>query len=213
MGSVSSHAAPVMIASGGCPSALRQVSLGTSDHSGDQREAFIQKLVYDHPEIIPMAEIAPPLMPLVSYAWSFPPPPALSTTSGSRPKAGSCWGSASCFATRRPAARSLSRLWTTRARSPVLHYEEFEAAVRKALGSTSTTLWSLVREHSALDEAQFIDAVSRRLRRSHFMILVIGDGIQEGVESSPVTFSCTRVCMLRSLSSTCRFGATARIDC
>ena len=72
MGSVSAHAAPVLIASGGCPSALRRVLLGSSDHSGDEREAFIQKLVYDHPESIPMADIAPPLMPLVSVCMELP---------------------------------------------------------------------------------------------------------------------------------------------
>jgi hypothetical protein len=55
--------------------------------------------------------------------------------------------------------------------------------VRKALDSPSTTLWSLVSDQSALEQAQFVDAVSRRLRQSHFMVLIIGDGIQEGVES------------------------------
>jgi hypothetical protein len=34
-----------------------------------------------------------------------------------------------------------------------------------------------------VDEAQFVGAVERRLRSSRFMILIIGDGIQEGVEA------------------------------
>ena len=34
------------------------------------------------------------------------------------------------------------------------------------------TLWSLVSGQSALEQAQFVDAISRRLRRSHFMVLV-----------------------------------------
>jgi hypothetical protein len=64
-----------------------------------------------------------------------------------------------------------------------LGYEELEAAVRKALGSPSMTLWSLVSGQTALEQAQFVDAISRRLRQSHFLVLIIGDGIQEGVES------------------------------
>lgn len=183
MGSVSSHAAPVMIASGGCPSTLRRLSLGTPDHSGDEREAFIQKLVYDHPEIIPMAEIAPPLMPLVSVCMELPTAAGALDNLWITPEGGIVLGECKLF--RNPEARRqviVQALDYARAIAG-LHYEEFEAAVRKALGSTSTTLWSLVREHSALDEAPFIDAVSRRLRHSHFMILVIGDGIQEGVES------------------------------
>ena len=64
-----------------------------------------------------------------------------------------------------------------------LGYEELEAAARNALGTPSMTLWSLVSGQSVLEQAQFVDAISRRLRQSHFMVLIIGDGIQEGVES------------------------------
>ena len=63
-----------------------------------------------------------------------------------------------------------------------LGYEELEAAARKALSAPSMTLWSLVSDQSALEQAQFVDAISRRLRQSHLMVLIIGDAIQEGVE-------------------------------
>ena len=36
---------------------------------------------------------------------------------------------------------------------------------------------------SEIDEASFIDAVSRNLRRGRFLLLIVGDGIREGVES------------------------------
>src|SRR5208337_3988518 len=108
---------------------------------------------------------------------------ALPTICGSRPRAGSCSANASSFATPRPADRSSCSPWTTLGRSLVFGYEELEAAARKALASPSTTLWSLVSDQSALDQAQFVDAVSGRLRQSHFMVLIIGDGIQDGVES------------------------------
>lgn len=183
MGSVSLHAAPVMIVSGGCPSPLQRVWLGSSDHSGDELEAFIQKLVYDHPEVIPMAEIAPPLMPLVSVCMELPTAAGALDNLWITPEGGIVLGECKLF--RNPEARRqviVQALDYARAIAG-LRYEEFEAAVRKALRSTSTTLWSLVREHGALDEAQFIDALSRRLRQSHFMVLIIGDGIREGLES------------------------------
>ena len=63
-----------------------------------------------------------------------------------------------------------------------LGYEELEAAARKALSAPSMTLWSMVSDQSALEQAQFVDAISRRLRQSHLMVLIIGDAIQEGVE-------------------------------
>ncbi len=183
MGLVSAHAAPMVIAKGGGPSALKRVSLGSNEHNGDEREAFIQKLVHDHPEIIPMADIAPPFMPLVSVCMELP------TSAGSldnlwiTPEGGIVLGECKLF--RNPEARRevvVQALDYARAVAG-LQYEEFEAAARKALGSPSLTLWSLVSDQSALDEAQFVDAVTRRLRLSHFMVLIIGDGIQEGVES------------------------------
>ena len=72
MGLGSAHAAPILIVSGGEPAALQRVSLGSADHKGEEREAFIQSLVHDHPEVIPMADIAPPFMPLVSVCKVLP---------------------------------------------------------------------------------------------------------------------------------------------
>jgi hypothetical protein len=40
-----------------------------------------------------------------------------------------------------------------------------------------------VEDEADLDEAQFVDAVERRLRTGRLLILIIGDGIQEGVEA------------------------------
>ena len=62
------------------------------------------------------------------------------------------------------------------------HYGELDEAVQKAEGRASTSLWEMVSGETDLDEAQFIDAVERRLRFGRFMILIIGDGIREGVE-------------------------------
>jgi hypothetical protein len=72
MGSGSAHAAPIVIVSGGRPAALQGVWLGSADHKGEEREAFIQSLVHDHSEVIPMADIAPPFMPLVSLCEELP---------------------------------------------------------------------------------------------------------------------------------------------
>ena len=132
-----------------------------------------------------MAEIAPPLMPLVSVCMELPTAAGPLDNLWITPEGGIVLGECKLF--RNPEARRqvvVQALNYARAIAG-LHFEKFEAAVRKALGSPSTTLWSLVGEQSALDEAQFVDAVSRRLRQSHFLVLIIGDGIQEGVELLP----------------------------
>ena len=179
----SAHAAPIMIVSGGRPAALQRLSLGSADHKGEEREAFIQNLVHDHPEVIPMADIAPPFMPLVSVCKELPTSAGFLDNLWVTPDGGIVLGECKLF--RNPAARRqviVQALDYARAVAG-LGYEELEAAARKALGSPSMTLWSRVSGQSALEQAQFVDAISRRLRQSHFMVLIIGDGIQEGVES------------------------------
>jgi hypothetical protein len=139
--------------------------------------------VHDHPEVIPMADIAPPFMPLVSVCKELPTSAGFLDNLWLTPDGGIVLGECKLF--RNPEARRqvvVQALDYARAIAS-LGYEELEAAVRKALGSPSMTLWSLVSDQSALEQAQFVDAISRRLRQSHFMVLIIGDGIQEGVES------------------------------
>lgn len=52
----------------------------------------------------------------------------------------------------------------------------------KRLGIPGNALFEAVRNaHSDLDEASFVDAVSRNMRRGRFLLLIVGDGIREGV--------------------------------
>ena len=45
------------------------------------------------------------------------------------------------------------------------------------------SLYELVSTHGEIDEVLFHDAVSRNLKRGRFLLLIVGDGIHEGVES------------------------------
>jgi hypothetical protein len=64
-----------------------------------------------------------------------------------------------------------------------MHYDDLEGAVRQALRDPGATLWSFVSKQAGLEEAQFADAVERRLRLGQFLLLIIGDGIQAGAEA------------------------------
>ena len=60
-------------------------------------------------------------------------------------------------------------------------YEDLQSRVSMATGRKGNALYELVREHHPdLDEAEFVDSVTRHLRRGEFLLLIIGDGIQEG---------------------------------
>ena len=60
-------------------------------------------------------------------------------------------------------------------------YEDLQRQVSLALGQSGNALYDLVRRQSPdLNEAEFVDNVTRHLRRGEFLLLIIGDGIQEG---------------------------------
>ena len=64
-------------------------------------------------------------------------------------------------------------------------YETLDAAVRAARRrdqGAARSLFDVVREQNPdLDEAQFIDSISRSLRRGDLLLLIAGDGIRENV--------------------------------
>ena len=64
-------------------------------------------------------------------------------------------------------------------------YNDLVASVKAATGSSADdALMHLIREKAGpdLDESRFIDAVSLNLSRGRFLLLIVGDGIHEGVE-------------------------------
>lgn len=164
--------------------ALSPVRLGQSpDEDGKRREAFIQNLIHDHPSLIPMAEIEPAFSPLLSVCKELPTPAGYLDNLWITPWGGLVLGEAKLVrnpqARREVVAQALDYAravadWT---------FDDLEAAVRTALRQPDFSLWSLVQAESELNESQFVDAVQRRLRGGRVLILIIGDGIQEGVEA------------------------------
>ena len=177
----SRHAAPAILQEGGGVRALQRVVLGQSGPHGLGEEA-LQRLVHDHPELLPMAEIEPAFTPLLSVCRELP------TGAGSldnlwvTPDGALVLGE--CKLVKNPQARRevvAQALDYARALAGMT-LEQLEDALRRTGKRAADRLWQVVAEDSALDEAQFNDAVARRLKRGSFLILIIGDGIQEGVE-------------------------------
>lgn len=162
---------------------LQRLELGRGAEDGQRREAFIQNLVHDHPEIIPMADIEPAFMPLISVCRELETEAGYLDNLWLTPAGGIVIGE--CKLVRNPQARRevLSQALDYARAISTWHYEELEAGVRKALKDPRARLWDSVEAESDLDEAQFADAIERRLNSSRFMVLIIGDGIQEGVEA------------------------------
>ena len=63
-------------------------------------------------------------------------------------------------------------------------YEDLLVTVQKALKSNSNILYDLIlQKNNAIKEHEFIDNVTRNLRKGRFLLLIVGDGIRENVEN------------------------------
>ena len=63
-------------------------------------------------------------------------------------------------------------------------YEDLQREVSKTLKTKGNVLFDLVRAKvPQTDEAEFVDRVTRHLRRGEFLLLIIGDGIRESAEN------------------------------
>ena len=63
-------------------------------------------------------------------------------------------------------------------------YEDLQREVSKVTKRSGNSLFEIVKERFAdIDEARFVDDVTRSLRLGNFMLLIVGDGIREGAAS------------------------------
>ncbi|MCX6878066.1 MAG: DUF4268 domain-containing protein [Verrucomicrobia bacterium] len=179
------HPLPILISSAGPNILLERVPLSGASGTSAYNEDWLQDLLYKHPESLPVAEINP------SYAGLIPICREMLTPAGPIDV---------LYATREGRLAVLeAKLWRNpEARRKVIGqildyakelshwtYETLDAAVRAARRrdqGTARSLFEIVREqHAELDEAQFIDSVSRSLRRGDLLLLIAGDGIRENV--------------------------------
>ena len=161
---------------------LDRLDAGKAD--GGYNEAFIRDLVFRHPEMLPIDEIDS------TYAQAIPVCCELTTPAGS----------IDCLFVNRSGLLTVveCKLWRNpEARRKVVaqildyakelgrwKYENLQQEVSKRLGSQGNVLFEIVRKvHPDLGEAAFVDAVSKNMRRGRFLLLILGDGIREGVEA------------------------------
>ena len=179
------HPLPILISSTGPNVLLERVPLTGASGTSVYNEDWLQDLLYQHPESLPIAEINP------AFAGLIPICREMQTPAGPIDV---------LYATREGRIAVLeAKLWRNpEARRKVIGqildyakelshwtYETLDAAVRSARRrdqGTAQSLFEVVREqHAELDEAQFIDSISRSLRRGDLLLLIAGDGIRENV--------------------------------
>jgi len=148
-------------------------------------EDWLQRLLFETPEVLPIAEIDPAFAPAVPLCRE------LRTAAGRIDLAYvSEQGGLSfveCKLWRNPEARriAVTQILDYAKEISRWSYQELSDAVGRAAKrpGTSNALFELVREQNdTIDEPTFVDDVTRNLESGRFLLLVVGDGIREGVE-------------------------------
>ncbi|WP_439365265.1 hypothetical protein ACNJYD_02725 [Bradyrhizobium sp. DASA03005] len=170
---------------------LGRVDLSGKLNPGRYDEAWLQKLLFDHPELLPTEQIEPGFGNVVPLCRELP------LAFG----AGKTGAMDNVFATadggllfveaklwRNPEARRtvVAQAMEYAAAIFRLSYEQFESAVEQARTTAnlaSKSLFEIVKERDeGVDEAEFADAIARNLKRGRAIIAVVGDGIREDLE-------------------------------
>ena len=163
---------------------LRRLPLGTSVADGGMNESSLRDLLFRFPRSLPVAAID------AAYADQVPVCRELSTSAG--------YVDALYVNALGRLVLAEFKLWRNpQARREVIgqildytkelaswSYEDLQREVSRALGRKGNVPYELVRARAPdIDEAGFVDNVSRHLRRGEFLLLIVGDGIREGVEN------------------------------
>lgn len=177
------HCPPVLLpAGGGSATALERLDLGGG--AGAVSEADIQALIHAFPAALPIHEIDPAFAGAVPVCRELQTPAGaidnLLVTPSGMPVLVECklWrnpeGRREVVGQILDYAKELSR-WSS---------ADLQRAVNARLGTTGNAILELVRAGMPdVDESDFNDALTVNLRRGRFLLLIVGDGIREGVEA------------------------------
>ncbi len=170
------YSTPLIIRHGE-PVVLDRAPLGSAEYD----EQFIQRLAFDYPQCLPIAEIDRSYEGLVPICKELYTPvgylDALYITQTGRLVVleAKLW--------RNPEARRkvVAQILDYAKELSRWDYEDLQREVSKCLKAKGNVPYELVaRAYPDLDEAQFVDEVQQSLRRGRFLLLIIGDGIREG---------------------------------
>jgi hypothetical protein len=144
-------------------------------------ENWLQELIFTHPYLLPVEEIEPAFFPHFPVCRELP--NAAGYLDNLYVSEAGNLTLVECKLWRNPEARRevIGQVLDYAKEFSRWSYEDLDAAVKQASGMP---LFSIIRsEFDGIDEAEFVDKVSRNLRLGRFLLLVVGDGIREGVEN------------------------------
>lgn len=179
------HAPLILIENRQSARTLQPVSLQAGKLVGGYDEAWVRDLVFDHPAAVPLQEIDSSFGPLIPVCKELDTriagfADALFINHLGMPTLVECklW--------RNPEARRevvgqildyarVLRRWT---------YTDLQREAARARKEQGFDLFAFVRtQYPDLEQAAFVDNVTRNLAQGRLLLLILGDGIREGVEA------------------------------
>ena len=177
------YGTPLLI-EGGSPEPLSQVMIGDLAASDDLSEDYIRNLAFDFPSCLPVNEIDTgyrnPISVCKELSTPAGPLDALMITTNGRLVIieAKLW--------RNPEARRkvIGQILDYAKELQRWQYDDLQREVARATGRKGNVLYEIARSGGCdMDESNFVDTVSRSLKRGQFLLVVVGDGIKEGAAS------------------------------
>lgn len=162
--------------------ALERIPLSQS--VGIYNEEFVQNLVFKHPESIPINQIDNTYTELVPICKELYTSAGYADILFATKEGRLCIVEAKLW--RNPEARRkvVGQILDYAQELAGWSYEDLQRQISRTTGRKGNVLFDQVKTRfPEVDEADFIDAVSRSLRRGEFLLLILGDGIREGVSA------------------------------
>lgn len=147
-------------------------------------EIMIQDLVFSNPECLPISEIDEAYNPLVPVCKE------LNTAVGPldvlmiSPNGELCIVEAKLWRNPDSRRKVVAQILDYAKELASWSYEDLQREINRRLNEKGNTLYRTVRKASkgyVLPESGFVDAVSRNLASGKFLLLIVGDGIREGM--------------------------------
>lgn len=181
--SESQFTTPLIISSQGVAK-LQKIPLVSSKDDSGYNEAWIQQIAFENPECLPVNEIDSTYQDIIPVCMELSTPVGPIDALYITPLGQLVLLEAKLW--RNPEARRevVGQILDYAKEFTRWSYEDLQREVSKRTGIKGNVLYELAKKRSPdLDESNFVDNVSRSLMRGDFLLLIVGDGIREGVEA------------------------------
>ncbi|WP_225411413.1 PDDEXK family nuclease [Stigmatella hybrida] len=171
---------PVLVTKEGAV-ALTKVELGTKADNGGTYESFLQELLFEHPEVLPLEQIEPAFEALVPVCREFPTKHGPVDNLFITPDGNIVIVEAKLWRNPESQRRVVAQALDYASCIFEMNYSDFETtALRGKFGGRPkpSSLWALIPEADRLPEHEFVDAVNGNLCSGRIVVLVVGDGIR-----------------------------------